>query len=129
MSIFDWRLTNKKPIIESEEIKELHEALDNEREHREAQEKALKKEAEEAKKELHRVKKEEAKRIEAAKRSNRKAAISHLVAAERYENALGKAQGARKSQLQAIIDERVEKFENLGFKLNGSITKTIQGLS
>ena len=129
MSMFGWRLTNKKPIIESEEIKELHEALDNEREHREKEEAALRKEAEAATAELHRVKKEEAKRINARRKVDKRVAIAHLVAAERYENAMDKAQGARKSQLKAIVDERVEKFTNLGFKLNGSITKTIQGLS
>ena len=129
MSLFGWRLTNKKPEVESDIIKELHEKIDTEQRYRNEQASTLKKEAEKAKAELHKVKADEAKRIKATQKSNRKRAIAHLKAAERYHNAMTKTTGARHSELRAIVDGRIEQFTNLGFKLNGSITNTITGLS
>ena len=127
--MFGWRLTNKKPEVESDIIKELHEKIDTEQRYRSEQARVLQKETDAAKKELHQVKKEEAERVKKAKRDNRKAAIAHLKMAERYHDAMTRAKGARRSELRAIVDKRLEQFTNLGFKLNGTITKTIEGLS
>ena len=129
MSLFGWRLTNKKPKVESDSIQELHNQLEIEQRYRKEQVETLKIEANAVKKELHAVKKAEAKRVLAQKKQDRKQALAHLKAAERYDEAMSKSTGARRSELKAIVDKRVEQFTNLGFKLNGTITNTIAGLS
>lgn len=104
MSIFGWRLTNKPIHVESERVKALKLAL------------------------------AEAQYQERERSSNqvikdKRQAIVHLKAAERYFESMQLATGARVSELKAIVDSRLEKARQLGFELKGSITQTIQRLS
>ena len=55
-------------------------------------------------------------------------ALIHLRAAERYIDSFNQAKGARRSELQAIIDARLEKSANLGFPIKGDITQAIMDL-
>ena len=59
---------------------------------------------------------------------NKAQALVHLRAAERYIDAFNQATGARRSELQAIIDARLEKASNLGFAIKGDITQAIMDL-
>jgi len=126
--IFGWRLTNKTPHIESEEVKELHALLKGEKAERALQAKAAVKEASALKLELKKAQEEEVKRLSIQQNANKQQALNHLQAAERYFEQMEQATGARVSQLKAIVDTRLEQAKNLGFELNGTITNTIQGL-
>ena len=55
-------------------------------------------------------------------------ALTHLKAAERYIDSFNQAKGARRSELQAIIDSRLEKAAQLGFAIKGDITQAIMDL-
>lgn len=129
MGIFGWRLTNKKPQVESDQVKELHEKLDTEQRFRDEEKKLEAKKLKEREIELKTLKRAEAERIKKQQRNNKKAAISHLKMAERYYDSMTRAKGSRKSELRAIIDKRIEQAANLGFQLNGTITNTIERLS
>jgi len=58
----------------------------------------------------------------------KESALIHLRAAERYIDGFNQAKGARKSELQAIIDARLEKAANLGYPIQGDITQAIMDL-
>ena len=60
--------------------------------------------------------------------ANKSQALIHLRAAERYIDSFNQATGARRSELQAIIDGRLEKAANLGFGIKGDITQAIMDL-
>jgi len=126
--IFGWRLTNKPPHVESKEVKELHKLLRDEKIIRESQAKEAQSEAKKLKVELIKARTKEEKRLEVSHNNNKEQAIIHLKAAERYDNSMSQSKGSRKSQLKAIVDDRIEKASNLGFNLNGSITETINKL-
>ena len=128
MIFFGWRFTRKPPHVESDEIKALHKLLKNEKAERASQAKKAAKNAKALKLELEKAKLKEQQRLSIQREDNKQQAINHLQAAERYFEQMEQAKGARVSQLKAIVDTRLEQAENLGFKLNGSITKTIQGL-
>lgn len=128
MSIFGWRLTNKKPEVESEKINALHKLLENESKARAKQEKDSKAAVKKLKIDLKEVKEREEEAKRKAKDNNKEQALAHLKAAERYENSMAQATGARKTQLQAIVDDRLEKAKNLGYDLKGSISATINSL-
>lgn len=55
-------------------------------------------------------------------------ALVHLRVAERFIDSFNQAKGARKSELQAIIDGRLEQAANLGFPIKGDITQAIMDL-
>jgi hypothetical protein len=129
MSIFGWRLTNKKPHIESDMVQELHRKLEVEQKHRENEAfKAANKEVE-LKLLLSKAEAEENERQKRLTSKNRTQALNHLRMAERYYEQMTQSLGARKTELRAIVDKRVEQAENLGFKLKGTISETITRLS
>jgi hypothetical protein len=128
MSIFGWRLTNKKPEVESDKVKEIHALLKGEVDHRQNLEKIHSNEQVKLKKKVvfaeGEAKKARAKQIN----DNKSEAIIHLRAAERYENMMDQCKGSRADELKAIVSARVEKALNLGFEVQGSISKTINRL-
>jgi len=124
MSIFGWRLTRKPVHVESEEVSSLHKLLKAEQTIRTENEKN----AIQVEKDLKEQLKYEKERVKIQQDANKIQAIIHLRAAERYNESFEQSVGARQSELKAIIDARVEKVEQLGFKLKGSITETIQWL-
>ena len=79
-------------------------------------------------KELAKARKNEANRVNVVLNKNKARALEHLKVAERYELQIGQMKGARKSEFQSLVDTRLEKASNLGFKVNGSITAAINGL-
>lgn len=129
MGMFGWRLTNKKPEVESEIVKDLHQKLEVEQSARKADVDKAKDKATKLKSELAEAKEAEAKRVSVQQNKNRAQAVEHLKAAERYKNSASQAQGARVTQLQAIIDERLEKVKNLGFEVTGNISNMINRLA
>ncbi len=70
----------------------------------------------------------EAKQLERRAREDKACALEHLRVAERYNDLMLDAKGARKTELQAIVDRRLEFAYNLGFPLNGTISHTINEL-
>ena len=122
--IFGWRLTNKPPHVESEEIKALQGLLADEAKYRAdaaAKANVVAEQLEEAREQEH-------KRLLTMQKANNTQAVVHLKSAERYEAQLEFAKGARRTELQAIVDTRVETARHLGFELKGTITETIQWL-
>ncbi|MGB1304025.1 hypothetical protein [Pseudoalteromonas marina] len=78
--------------------------------------------------ELKKAKQKEADRENITLNKNKMQALEHLRVAERYSEQIGLAQGSRKTELQSLVDTRLEKAKNLGFDLDGTITETINGL-
>jgi len=125
--IFGWRLTNKPVQVESEQVKELHELLKDEKLARESQAK----ESELAKKKLGKELQEAKKlnnELQAKQQDrNRVTAIKHLKIAERYEGMMELSTGSRQLEMLAIVAARIEAVEGLGIKVNG-VTKTLNRL-
>ena len=127
--IFGYRLTNKPPHVESDEIKELHALLAAEKAVRDRQAQKSSEESAALKAELAESQYQERERVSTQMNKNKRQAVVHLKKAERYFEQMELAEGSRVSELKAIVDGRLEKAEQLGFKLKGSITETIQSLS
>jgi len=127
--IFGYRLTNKPPHIESEEVKELHALLKAEKKVRDRQALNAAEEAASLKLALAESQYQARDRASTRKIKNQRQGLVHLRAAERYFEAMQMAKGARVSELKALVDSRLEKASHLGVELKGTITKTIQGLS
>lgn len=126
MSFFESILPIKKISTELDEVKAL---LKEEKKFRIRQAKKAEAAAKILKLELAEAKAAEKERLQAQQKVNKKQAIVHLKAAERYHEQMELATGSRVSELKAIVDVRVEKAKHLGFALTGSITKTITKLS
>lgn len=121
MSLWGFRITRKSPKVESEEIKELHQLLKEEKKKRGLQEKQAAEAKLKLEEELKEAKKAEKERIRFNTEANAMAALVQLRIAERYE-VVASAPGLSKSRyssLQAIIDKRVEAAEHLlGFEID-----------
>ncbi len=63
------------------------------------------------------------------KAKNQAQAVEHLRIAERYEEMSLMVNGARKSEFRAIVERRIENAANLGVKVKGTITETINRYS
>ena len=74
------------------------------------------------------AKKLELEREKRKTREDRACALEHLRIAERYNDSMLTMKGARRSELKAIVDRRIEMAENLGVPLKGTITNTINDL-
>ena len=129
MAIFGWRLTNKKPQVESDRIQHLQTLLETEQRHREEQRVKSENKEVELKILLSKAEAEERARDKSARSKSKSMAIVHLKAAERYNEQAELSTGARKAELKAIVENRLEKVKQLGIHLDGSITETIGKLS
>ena len=122
MRIFGLTITRQP---ESEEMKELRILLREEKKLREKVARDKQKADRELKEATEKAEKEEAKRLLKQQKTKKAEAITHLEVAERYNEALLQAEGARAAKLTALIETRLEKAANLGFPLKGTITGTI----
>ena len=130
MKLFgNWRFTKEPVQVESEKVKDLHKLLVGERKARLNAAKIAEKKKIRLEKEIDDAKTTEAKRIHDLQSENKAHAIIHLRAAERYENMMDQSTGARRAELRAIVTQRTENAEKLGFKLTGSISHTIMHLT
>lgn len=77
---------------------------------------------------LEQAKQEESERVQQLNKKGKAQAIAHLRAAERYYEQMIQTKGARKTELKAIIDLRLERAEQLGYAVRGTITETINRL-
>ena len=77
---------------------------------------------------LEQAKQEESERVQQLNKKSKAQALAHLRAAERYYDQMIQAKGARKSEIKAIVDLRLERAEQLGYSVRGTITETINRL-
>lgn len=124
-----WRLTNETVKAESEKVHDLHKLLISERKAKIHAARVAEKKKIRLEKEIKEAKEVEAKRVKDLQSENKAHAIIHLRAAERYENMMDQSTGARRAELRAIVTQRTENAEKLGFKLTGSISHTIMNLT
>lgn len=82
-------------------------------------------ESEKINKALKQALKEEAVREASNNKKSRQQALAHLKVAERYQESIATLTGSRKTEIQAIVDKRVENAANLGLRLRGTISETI----